>query len=187
MSEELLKYPKTRKGALELNCKRYFTNKLCKRGHIDYRFSKEGTCHSCSILSCRNFYNDNTQYHVDRVTKWQKENPDKTRIINNKATKKYKKTHPDKSRDIHLRKSYGITLIQFNEIINKQNHCCPICQKKYDQSKKHLSYSVDHDHVTGKFRDVICQSCNLMIAYGLENYQIMQSGIRYLRRHFPHQ
>lgn len=51
MTEDYTIYTKTRKEALKLNLKFYFTGKLCKNGHMDRKYSRNGGCCSCSYLS----------------------------------------------------------------------------------------------------------------------------------------
>lgn len=37
----------TRRTATKLKLKKYFTGKLCKNGHVNYRYTKSGVCVSC--------------------------------------------------------------------------------------------------------------------------------------------
>jgi hypothetical protein len=41
----------------------------------------------------------------------------------------------------------------------------------------------DHNHETGKLRDLLCSSCNLLLGNCRENEEILLSAIRYLRKH----
>lgn len=62
------------------------------------------------------------------------------------------------ARASHLMRTYGITLEQYNELLEKQDHKCPICDRHEDEFKTHLA--VDHDHVTGEIRGLLCNHCN---------------------------
>ena len=42
---------------------------------------------------------------------------------------------------------------------------------------------VDHCHMTDKYRDVICQSCNVMLGTAKDNIRTLQSAINYLIEH----
>jgi Recombination endonuclease VII len=58
----------------------------------------------------------------------------------------------------HLRRTYGITLEQYNNLLEKQDYCCAVCGKHQNEEKKRLS--VDHNHATGEIRGLLCTMCN---------------------------
>jgi hypothetical protein len=57
------------------------------------------------------------------------------------------------SRHYHLKRRYGISAVEFDELVRQQNGVCPICNKFGPEH-------VDHDHVTGRIRGVLCFNCN---------------------------
>jgi Recombination endonuclease VII len=73
--------------------------------------------------------------------------------------------------------AYGITVQQYEAILIDQKGRCAICGG--DNGTSNLA--VDHDHVTGEVRQLLCHKCNLMIAS--ENSEILEAGANYLRRH----
>lgn len=83
------------------------------------------------------------------------------------STKKWKLAHPDQvinmGRDWCYRKKYGITLIQYNELLIKQNSVCILCGKKDAFKNKGRNLFVDHNHKTKKIRGLLCSRCNTMI------------------------
>lgn len=62
------------------------------------------------------------------------------------------------TRESHLRLHYGITTEQYDEMLAKQDHACAICTRHKDQFKTRLA--VDHNHVTGEIRGLLCAYCN---------------------------
>lgn len=60
-----------------------------------------------------------------------------------------------------LNYKYGITEEQYDQLLEKQNHCCAICDKHSTESSKRLA--VDHDHVTGEIRGLLCDYCNYRV------------------------
>ncbi len=58
----------------------------------------------------------------------------------------------------HLRRRYGINEDQYEELLENQGGCCPICFKTPDKQKNR--FAVDHDHVTGEIRGLLCTFCN---------------------------
>ena len=54
---------------------------------------------------------------------------------------------------------YGITAKQFRDFLVAQNDACAGCRIGVNETKPH----VDHDHVTGKVRGLLCGNCNKAI------------------------
>jgi hypothetical protein len=65
-------------------------------------------------------------------------------------------------RDRNLRKNYGITELQYVKLLYKQHGVCAICGKEERRVVRGtLSWlTVDHNHVTGKVRGLLCSQCN---------------------------
>ena len=43
-------------------------------------------------------------------------------------------------------------------MLDKQDHCCAICDKHKSEFNQNLA--VDHNHVTGEIRGLLCTYCN---------------------------
>ena len=67
-------------------------------------------------------------------------------------------TKKQKTRDRYLQRKYGITLIDYDLKLSKQNHCCALCSRHKSNFK--YSLHVDHNHKTGKVRGLVCYQCN---------------------------
>lgn len=67
-----------------------------------------------------------------------------------------KRKSQDRARN--LRNKFGITIEQYNELLEKQNHCCAICDRHEDEFKTRMA--VDHNHATGEIRGLLCTYCN---------------------------
>lgn len=79
--------------------------------------------------------------------------------------------------DCLLRKKYGITFQDYNEILRVQNGVCKVCGRKPGKRRLH----VDHNHKTGKVRGLLCGKCNLGIGYADEDINILKGMIEYLQ------
>ena len=77
-------------------------------------------------------------------------------------------------------KTYGITRAQFYALLNKQGGC-GICKTKSPKPVKGRAdnWTVDHDHLTGKVRGVLCHPCNKKLSV-LEDQKFVKSARRYL-------
>lgn len=57
---------------------------------------------------------------------------------------------------------------------------CMICMRKANLNKVH---AVDHCHVTGKIRGILCHNCNLGLGYFKEDIEIINAALSYLHEH----
>jgi hypothetical protein len=83
------------------------------------------------------------------------------------------------SRHYHLARRYGIGAVEAQRLIDQQGGVCAICESR---SPDH----VDHDHVTGVVRGMLCLPCNTGLGHFNDDVQIMSRAIDYLNRHRPH-
>lgn len=80
-----------------------------------------------------------------------------------------------------LRSRYGITLKQYQDMVEIQKGLCAVCFRPETSSKKRLS--VDHNHETKKVRALLCHMCNAAIGYVKENPDIARNIATYLEAH----
>jgi hypothetical protein len=81
------------------------------------------------------------------------------------------------SKDFKMRKQYGISLLEYDEMLEKQGNRCLICLNK-PTIKKRLS--IDHCHETGKVRGLICNSCNLGLGCFKDKIESLHNAVAYL-------
>jgi hypothetical protein len=55
-----------------------------------------------------------------------------------------------------IKRKYGITADQYNQMLEKQKGVCALCEKPQTR----IRLAVDHDHRTGKVRGLLCNWCN---------------------------
>ena len=74
-------------------------------------------------------------------------------------------------RKSHLRR-YGITHEDYNRMLSNQNYECAICHTVEPGTSKSNNFDVDHDHITGKVRALLCRKCNVTLGHieGRESY-----------------
>lgn len=80
------------------------------------------------------------------------------------------------SRDRHLDTKYGMTKADYAEMRKEQGGSCAICTKP---CKKMV---VDHDHVTGQIRGLLCMGCNSAIGKLGDTPEGVQRAVDYLVR-----
>lgn len=89
------------------------------------------------------------------------------------------------NRDYKMRTQYGITLVEFEQMVEDQNHLCACCGvaaiSAETVSRRHAERSVvDHCHSTGRVRGILCQPCNLMLGYAKDNVETLRRAASYL-------
>jgi hypothetical protein len=81
-------------------------------------------------------------------------------------------------RDSRLKKNFGISLMDYNKILEVQNSKCAICGKTVIENGKSLA--VDHDHKTNKIRGLLCNNCNVCIGFLQDTPDIGKKIANYL-------
>lgn len=112
----------------------------------------------------------NVQKFQDATRKWQRENPEASR----EASLKWKREHPGSHRP-KLLAEYGLTVERFNTMLAKQGGVCAICQKS-------AGACVDHCHITGKVRGLLCAKCNSAIGFLNDDFATLIRAVDYIRR-----
>ena len=84
-------------------------------------------------------------------------------------------------RELHLKRKYGITINEYNRMLNSQNNKCAVCNSTSKGKKNAKYFSVDHCHTTGKVRGLLCNHCNAGIGNMKDDVVILEKAIAYLR------
>ena len=71
---------------------------------------------------------------------------------------------------------------RLNSIAPKGVFTCPIC-KKTSIVGVTANLVKDHDHLTGKGREWICDSCNTGLGRFKDNVKLLQDAIDYLKKY----
>lgn len=92
--------------------------------------------------------------------------------ISRQASERY---HTNKS--VHLayklKNFYGLSLMDYDNLVKKQEKKCAIC------AKVPIVLCVDHCHTTGKVRGLLCHGCNLALGH-FKNERLLTAAKSYL-------
>lgn len=80
-----------------------------------------------------------------------------------------------KARATHLKRMYGMDVQDFDRMVAEQGGVCACCRERGPQH-------VDHDHLTGEIRGVVCFRCNSGIGQFSDRADLMRNAIIYLER-----
>lgn len=100
-----------------------------------------------------------------RSSKWRERNPEQT------------VTH---SRKYFLRTKFGLTLEDYDLMLNAQAGVCAICET--DDTSPWGVFCVDHCHETGRVRGLLCHRCNVAIGQARDDPILLRRAADYLER-----
>jgi len=101
----------------------------------------------------------------------------KARSKRRKANVNYKKSIQNNN----YKRKYGITLSDYNKLLKQQNNRCNICS--IHESELNTRLCVDHSHVTGTIRGLLCHNCNRGIGLLQDDYLLLEVAARYLKEY----
>ena len=93
------------------------------------------------------------------------------------------------ARDGNIRRMYkGMKSMEcYQKMWEAQAGLCYICHnpssQKSNNGKSIKSLAVDHDHITGQVRKLLCGSCNSLLGYANDSIEKLQKCIDYLKEH----
>ena len=77
-----------------------------------------------------------------------------------------------------MKKRYGLTKEDYNDLLAAQNGGCAICLNPETQGRK---LSVDHCHATNEIRGLLCSKCNAALGLLNDDTNILINAINYLK------
>ena len=99
-------------------------------------------------------------------------------------SKRDKRKHDPKNSAVKykLESQYGITVEQYNQMLENQNYCCAICGTEPVNRR----LSVDHDHITGQVRGLLCPKCNMGLGCFRDEIPRLERASQYLHSDGSH-
>lgn len=84
-----------------------------------------------------------------------------------------------------LRRRYGMTMEEHDAKLAAQGGVCMICGQppSPDGVKAASRLHMDHDHETGRNRDLICLNCNRGLGYFKDDPKLLRAAADYIERH----
>jgi hypothetical protein len=118
---------------------------------------------------------------AERTARYRERQGDEYRIKHAAEQRLWRSTPEGKraKKNLALRKRYGITIEQFEELAALQEGVCNICMKTLDMG---FHTHVDHCHDTGDVRGILCSGCNVAIGIFSHDPEVLQRAIAYLQK-----
>jgi hypothetical protein len=76
---------------------------------------------------------------------------------------------------------YGISMQEYRRLWLKQNGVCAICRQP-EHSERNNLLTVDHDHVSGHVRGLLCSHCNRAIGLLQDDPKVITAAAAYVSR-----
>lgn len=99
--------------------------------------------------------------------------PEKARIY----SKRHRDKYPEKKREYYLNKTYALTAETYSVLYQTQQGKCKICCHVNPDTE---TLHVDHDHVTGRVRGLLCRKCNTMLGFAEDDTARLLRAVEYL-------
>lgn len=84
------------------------------------------------------------------------------------------KPHHGFNRESWLKREYGLTLAEYDELVQQQDAACAICRVVPDR------LCIDHDHATGVVRGLLCNNCNRGLGCFADSSDALSAALAYL-------
>ena len=119
-------------------------------------------CNKCEILKPLEDFHEDNRYN---------RRSHRARCIECEKVDK-KEDYAKNGRRYKLSSQYGLTPNDYQDILEKQGNRCPICGCYADDYKEYTGkyLAVDHHHVTGGIRGLLCMTCNTKMAF-IDGYE----------------
>lgn len=88
-------------------------------------------------------------------------------------------THRTKSL---MQSRYGLNQYQLDEMYKVQNNSCAICNRTDTGIERTKKLSVDHCHITGEVRGLLCNWCNQGLGHFRDSPELLTKAVEYLLR-----
>lgn len=80
-----------------------------------------------------------------------------------------------------VERNFGLNVQQYNQLYEINLFKCAICNIKEEDLDQRLS--IDHNHITGKIRGLLCSKCNSALGLFKDNNDILENAIKYLEKY----
>jgi hypothetical protein len=82
---------------------------------------------------------------------------------------------------VYTLRQHGLTRADYDQMLAAQDGRCAICRSATTQGRGR--WHIDHDHVTGQVRGLLCNNCNMGIGYFGDDPEVMTAAAKYVARH----
>jgi len=130
-----------------------------------------GECKACFSARSKLWYAKNRRHVIQRVQRWRRENPERAR----ESQRRRNATRTRELREGHLRRTFGMTLRDYDAMLAAQGGGCAICGSRPANGE---SFHVDH--LGDVVRGILCVRCNNALGQLRETTELAEIAVDYL-------
>jgi hypothetical protein len=145
--------------------------RICECGNVISPRSKKSKCRRC-------YKNEDArlQYKLNPKIKNDKNKKYHDKYLKSKSYRLSQLKHKLN----RTNKRYGITMIERDKMIVNQNNKCLICGVDFSSiPQNHIC--IDHNHITGKVRGILCNKCNSGLGMFRDNPGYILKAVEYIK------
>jgi hypothetical protein len=133
-------------------------------------------CKECLRAQHRDWYRRNREHSIAYVKEWQRANAEHLNAYRREYNARPERKR--KQRDAYYRRTFGISADEFDALLASQGGGCAICGSVPERA---ASFHLDHDHLTGAIRGILCLSCNQALGHFRDDPVVLQRAAEYVR------
>jgi hypothetical protein len=135
---------------------------------------------------CKKWSAANRARESARSKRYRQDNIEKMREYENQRSVQRRAKNPERQKAANRRsllKKYGLSALDYTCMLTEQNFVCKSCGEPevgLDAYGNMRPLSVDHDHVTGEVRGLLCNGCNRALGFINDSSEKLKKLISYL-------
>lgn len=158
--------------------------RYCDKCQKDTERYGQNKCKPCRLAYAKERYRHKRRQIIDYVKTWYRTNVAKKKAYDReRQVRRAAQIRHKAIRRSALQKGYAYpTLEDVRQVLDKSDGTCGVCG---DRPERRKSLHVDHCHVTGKVRGMLCWRCNSAEGLMRSNVDLLLRLADYVRRHTP--
>jgi hypothetical protein len=141
-------------------------------------YRNEWLCKVCSKARAVAYKRTNPEWNRAEAKLYRERYPEKNKAQRQASAKRNVGTR----RAYRLKNTYGMTVEQYESMLDEQDGRCAICRSDRPGGPRTPIFTVDHDHDTGRVRGLLCSSCNRALGLLRDDPEVLRLAIGYLER-----
>ncbi len=99
--------------------------------------------------------------------------------------RRWRAENPVRAKNSDLKNMHGITIYEYDALLESQNSLCAICSQAEtitNKNGKRRALAIDHCHKSREIRGLLCTNCNKGLGHFMDSVDLLRLAIRYLNQ-----